>query len=126
MDALQVNYEEVTNLGAELVVFSSETNAISNDLAVKHGLAFPIVRDEKLNISRAYGLAFQLPDDLCEVYSGFGINIPQNTGDEAWELPMPARFVIDKQGIIRAVAVDPDYTRRPEPEETMALLRSIA
>ena len=107
-------------------MFSSETNAISNDLATKHKLGFPIVRDEELKISRAYGLAFELADDLREVYSSFGINIPKNSGREAWELPMPARFVIDKEGVIRAADVDPDYTKRPEPEETMAVVRDIA
>ena len=107
-------------------MFSSETNAISNDLATKQKLGFPIVRDEELKISRAYGLAFQLPDDLRDVYSGFGINIPKNTEREAWELPMPARFVIDKEGIIRAADVDPDYTKRPEVDATMAVLRSLA
>ena len=113
-------------LGAELVVFSTETNAISSDLATKHKLGYPIVRDEELKIASAYGLAFQLPDEIREIYSSFGIDIPKNTGRDAWELPMPGRFVIDKDGIVRAADVDPDYTKRPEPEETMAVLRDLA
>jgi peroxiredoxin len=38
---------------------------------------------------------------------------------------MPARFVIDRAGIIRAADVDPDYTVRPEPEATVAVLKTL-
>ena len=121
-----MHYEEIKNLGGELVVFSNETNDISNELATKRKLSFPIVRDEDLKISQAFGLAFNLPDDVREIYTSFGIDIPKNTGRDAWELPMPARFVIDKDGVIRSSDVDPDYTKRPEPEDTMAVVRDIA
>lgn len=121
-----MHYEEIKSLGGELVVFSNETNDISNELATKRKLSFPIVRDKDLKISQAFGLAFKLPDDVREVYTSFGIDIPKNTGRDAWELPMPARFVIDKDGVIRSSDVDPDYTKRPEPEDTMAVVRDIA
>ena len=123
---MQAHYEEIKNLGGELVVFSTETNDISNNLATKQKLSFPIVRDDELKISQAFGLAFKLPDGVREIYASFGIDIPKNTGRDAWELPMPARFVVDKDGVIRAADVDPDYTKRPEPEETMAVVRDIA
>jgi peroxiredoxin len=38
---------------------------------------------------------------------------------------MPARFVIDRRGIIRYADSDPDYTTRPEPEDTLAALRTL-
>ncbi len=56
----------------------------------------------------------------------FGIDLPTANGDDSWTLPMPARFVIDRSGMIRAADVDPDYTRRPEPADTVAVLRSLA
>ena len=98
----------------------------TKDLATKQGLAFPIVHDDGLKISQAFGLAFTLPDDLKAVYQSFGIDLPKNTGHALWELPMPARFVIDHTGIIRTADVDPDYAVRPEAEATLAALRSIA
>ena len=107
-------------------MFSPERSEVSKDLAVKQGLTFPIVFDDGLAIAKAFGLAFAVPDDLKAVYQGFGIDLPKNTGRDAWELPMPARFVVDRGGIIRAADVDPDYTVRPEPEATLAALRVIA
>ena len=98
---------------------------MTKDLATKQGVTYPIVFDDKLAIARAFGLAFTLPDDLKATYVGFGIDLPKNTGHPVWELPMPARFVVDRSGIVRSAEVDPDYTVRPEPEATLAVLRAL-
>jgi peroxiredoxin len=66
-----------------------------------------------------------LPDDLREVYLGFGIDLPAHNGDDSWELPLPARIVIDTGGVIRSIDADPDYTHRPEPEATVEVLRGL-
>ena len=47
------------------------------------------------------------------------------TGDTSWTLPMPARFIIDRDGVIRYAQADPDYTTRPEPGETVAALKAL-
>ena len=65
------------------------------------------------------GLRFKLPDDLKQVYLSFGNDLAIRNGEDSWTLPMPARFVIDASGIVRAVDVDPDYRYRPEPEKTV-------
>jgi hypothetical protein len=39
---------------------------------------------------------------------------------------MPARYVVDRSGMIRSAEVDPDYTVRPEPPDTLQVLRSLA
>jgi hypothetical protein len=76
---------------------------------------------------RAFGLVFTLPDDLQDVYLNVFINeLAKRNGEPSWQLPMPARFVIDRGAIIRAAEADPDYTVRPEPEETVAILKMLA
>jgi peroxiredoxin len=83
------------------------------------------LRDFGNGVAEAYGLAFTLPPDLREIYLKFGIDLPKGNGDGTWRLPMPARFVIDREGIIRSVDADPDYTRRPEPAATVAILKEL-
>jgi peroxiredoxin len=107
-------------------VLSGETRDLSNQMATKQGLTFPIVADAGLAIARLFGLVFQLPDDLKRLYQGFGIDLPRNTGHPHWELPMPARYVVDRSGMIRSAEVDPDYTVRPEPSATLEVLRGLA
>ena len=88
-------------------------------------LSFELLRDLGNHVAEAYGLAFTLPDDLRAIYVKFGIDLAKGNGDGTWRLPMPARLVIDRGGIIRAVDADPDYTRRPEPARTVEILRGL-
>lgn len=83
------------------------------------------MQDTNLAIAKAFGIAFAVPDDVKGVYQGFGIDVPKNTGMSSWELPMPARFVIDKTGVVRAADVDPDYTVRPEATASLAVVRGL-
>ena len=113
-------------LGAELVVFTPELANYTADMAGKQNLSFPICHDQMCAIAEALGLAFTLPDDLKDVYkNNFKNDLAVKNGDPSWRLPMPARFVVDKSGIIRAADVDPDYTVRPEATQTLAVLKAL-
>ena len=88
-------------------------------------LSFELLRDFGNKVAEAYGLAFTLPEDLQTIYRERGIDLAQGNGDGTWRLPVPARLVIDGQGIIRAVDADPDYTQRPEPAQTVEILAGL-
>jgi peroxiredoxin len=88
-------------------------------------LSLELLRDFGNRVAEAYGLVFTLPDDLQAIYLKLGIDLARGNGDGTWRLPVPARLVIDGQGIIRAVDADPDYTRRPEPSQTVEILRGL-
>jgi peroxiredoxin len=106
-------------------VISPELPERTADMAAKHKLTFPIVWDKNSQVAEAFGLAFTLPDDLKQVYLGFGNDLAVRNGDPSWRLPVPARFVVDQKGIVRFVQADPDYTYRPEPETTVEALRRV-
>lgn len=84
-----------------------------------------MLRDHGNTVADQYGLVFTLPEDLQAIYTKFGIDLPKGNGDGTWRLPVPARFVIDRTGIIRAADADPDYTRRPEPSKTVEDLKAL-
>lgn len=89
-------------------------------------LSYIVLRDRGNRVAAQYGLAFTLPDELRRIYLGFGIDLEKANGDPSWTLPIPARFVIDAQGVVRAADADPDYTRRPEPADTIAVLKTLS
>lgn len=62
---------------------------------------------------------------MKQVYVGLKIDLPRVNGDDSWQLPMTSRFIIDRTGIIRHAEFHPDYTIRPDPEETLAILRNL-
>lgn len=88
-------------------------------------LSFEVLRDLGNQVAEAYGLVFTLPEDLRAVYLALGIDLARGNGDGTWRLPIPARFVIDRQGLVRAVDADPDYRRRSEPVRTVEILAGL-
>ena len=82
--------------------------------------------DRGNEVSAKFGLRFTLPEYLRQVYRTFPLDLERFNGDASWTLPIPARFLIDPQGIIRAAESDPDYTTRPEPEDTLEAVRARA
>lgn len=116
----------ITGLGAGLVAISPQLPEHNRELARSRGLAFPILTDRGNAVASAFGLTFALPGYLRAVYATFPLDLARYNGDASWTLPIPARFVIDRHGVIRWAESDPDYTTRPEPEETLAALRAVA
>ncbi len=117
---------EIRSNGAEIVVISPQLPSYLKSLKAQSKLGFDLLHDAGNKVAEAFGLAMQLPDDLTRVYAKIGLDLPKLNGDQSWRLPVPGRFLLDKAGIVRWVDADPDYTTRPEPEETLAALRAIA
>lgn len=117
---------EIEALGATLVALSPQSIEKSAEMIASRKLGFDILRDEGNRVAGDFGLRFTLPADLLEVYSGFGIDLPASNGEASQTLPLPARYIIDTGGVVRYARVDPDYTIRPEPEETIAALRALS
>ena len=67
----------------------------------------------------------RLSENLKRLYLEFGIDLEASNGEASWTLPVPGTYVIDVGGIIRYASADADYTRRPEPEETLAALEAL-
>lgn len=84
-----------------------------------------LLSDPGNQVARTFSLVYKLPEDLRRVYLGFGVDLRRYNGDDSWTLPMPARFVIDQSRTIRSAEVNADYTVRPEPEETIKVLRCM-
>ena len=86
----------------------------------RHGLEFEMLSDPGNAYVARLGLRFQVPDALKEAYLSLGIDLEEASGAADWTLPVPARLVVDRAGIVRAADIDLDYTRRPEPAKTLA------
>ena len=112
-------------MGANIVVLTPELERYTRSLHKKLNLTFDILTDLHLKTAEQFGLVFTLPDYLRELYKSFGSNLDRFHDESEYRLPVPARYVIDKQGIIRAADVNADYTIRPEPSETVEILPTL-
>ena len=108
-----------------MVAISPQLQSYNRELIEEKKLTFEILSDPGNEVAQNYGLKFKLPDDLKEVYLRFDIDLQKYNGDDSWTLPLPTRLIIDRNGIIRYTAINADYTVRPDPEETTAVLKEI-
>lgn len=125
LDALQEIDAEVKALGAHIVVLTAELERYTRTLNRKLKLTFDILTDLHLKVAEQFRLVFTLPDYLRDLYKSVGNALDRFHDEPAYRLPMPARYLLDKQGIIRAADVNADYTIRTEPSETLKVLRGL-
>lgn len=126
LQALQAALPEFEKLGASIVAISPQTAPNSRKSTRENKLSFPILSDAKGRVGEAFGLKFKLPDYLVDLYKSLKNDLPSFNDDAEWTLPMPARYVIAPDGTIIYAEVNPDYTRRPEPEDMLPALRKAA
>ncbi|MBV8612520.1 MAG: AhpC/TSA family protein [Acetobacteraceae bacterium] len=126
LQALQTALPAFVAEGASLVAISPQTKVNSRRSVRENALAFPILSDSGNDIAAGFGLRFALPGYLVDLYKQLRNDLPAFNGDASWTLPMPARFVIASDGVIRYAEVNPDYTHRPEPEDMLPAVRAAA
>jgi peroxiredoxin len=126
LQALQSAFPQYRKLGATIVAISPQTRPNSRRSARENGLTYPILSDTRGEVGAAFGLKFNLPGYLVELYKKAKIDLASFNDDPEWTLPMPARYLIAQSGIILYADVNADYTRRPEPEELLPALSDAA
>ncbi len=123
---LQKSLPQIKENGGNLVAISVENADRSMAVAKKNELNFTILSDPNLEVARAFGIVYQLSEETNEKYKGFGLDVAKYNQTEKAELPISATYVISKKGEIVYAFIEPDYTKRAEPEvivQTLAKLK---
>jgi len=122
---LQQSLPEIKSLGAELVTISPQLPDNSLSTAEKLALDFDVLSDVGNKVAKDFGLVFKLSEKMQEIYKNFGIDLPTANGDQSFELPIPATYVVAQNGIIAYAYIDADYTNRLDPETIIAELQKL-
>jgi peroxiredoxin len=122
MEAMNLVLPEIEHAGAMLAAISPQTVKQSFFMRDQHKLRFPLLSDARNEVARQFGLTYRVPEKQKAVYRRAFVNLPFVNGDDSWELPIPATYIIDRDGTVLYASADEDYTERPEPEEIVRLL----
>jgi peroxiredoxin len=122
---LQQSLPEIKSIGAELVGISPQLPDNSLSTAEKLALEFEVLSDVGNKAAKDFGLVFKLSDTMQEIYRGFGIDLEASNGDQSFELPIPATYVIAPNNIIKYAFIDADYTNRLNPETILAEVQKL-
>jgi peroxiredoxin len=124
LEAMNLLLPQFEQAGASLIAISPQTVLQSFFVADQHKLRFPLLSDAGNQVARRFGLVYRVPDDQQAIYRRSFVNLPFANGDNSWELPIPATFIVDHDGTILYASADEDYTRRPEPQEILQQLNT--
>jgi peroxiredoxin len=116
-------YPDIVAAGAEAVSIVPETEHYARNLQEVRGVPFRVLTDLDLAYALSLGLVFWLGDKLREMYLGFGIDLSRFQGNDGWFLPVPALFVVGRDGLVKASFVDPDFRHRMPIEDILAALK---
>ena len=125
LKALQNALASIQETGATLVAISPETPDNSLTTQEKNALTFPVLSDVANQVAQQFGLVFKLPMTLRPIYAGFGIDLVAYNGNDQFELPIPATYVVQPNGEIVYAFADIDYTKRAEPRDVVNALQGL-
>jgi peroxiredoxin len=124
MEAMNLVLPQIEQAGATLVAISPQTVKQSFFMHDQHKLRFPLLSDAGNQVARQFGLTYRVPTMQEGVYRRAFVNLPFTNGDESWELPIPATYILDRDSTVLYASANEDYTERPEPADIVSLLQS--
>lgn len=116
---------EFESAGASVVAVSMESPEHALDTVEKNKLGYRVLVDETGETVKAFRLGFALDEGTKKRYEGFGIDLSTWNSNGSWELPAPAVYVIDTDGVIRYASADWDYRKRAGYEDALEVVRGL-
>ncbi|MDR9436221.1 MAG: peroxiredoxin-like family protein [Thiohalophilus sp.] len=112
--------------GAQLITVTPQKPDKSLEQVKEDDYPFEILSDLDSSVMKAYNLYFEVPMELVDVYRrNFGLDLADYNGDGRYVLPVPATYIIDRDGVILAGAADVNYKERMEPAAIVEALKPL-
>jgi peroxiredoxin len=123
LEAMNQILPAIQEADASLAAVSPQTVKQSFFMADQHRLRFPLLSDAGNQVARQFWLVYRVPDEQLAIYRRVFVNLPFTNGDESWDLPIPATYILDRDSTVLYRSANEDYTERPEPAEIVERLR---
>ncbi|KAF2654658.1 AhpC-TSA-domain-containing protein [Lophiostoma macrostomum CBS 122681] len=121
----QKHLDKIHAKGVEFVAISPELPDNSLDTKQKNELEYPVLSDVGNKLARQLGIVWKQPDSMGPVLKQFGHDLEKQNGDDSLEVPLPATFLVGKDGVVKNVFVEADYTQRLEPTTALEWIDQI-
>lgn len=125
LDALEAVLPDVADRGGTLVAVTPETGGRALAVKREHDLHYEVLIDVDLAVAVRFGIVFRAPPLYAALLRRSGIDLAERSGNPAWFLPIPATFLVRRDGVIARAWAETDFTRRAEPSEILGALRAL-
>lgn len=122
VNALVRAKDQIAATGAQVVIVTPERQLFGQQFKSESGAPFPVLADIDNGYALTLNLAIWLSEDLQAILARY--NMPDFHGNNAWMLPIPATFVVGRDGLVKARFVDPDFRKRMEIDDLVAALKA--
>jgi peroxiredoxin len=126
MEAMNLALPEIEQAGATMAAISPQTAKQSFFMRDQHKLRFPLLSDAGNRMARQFALVYRVSNEQRALYQRTFVNLPFVNGDDSWELPIPATFILDRDGTVLFASASEDYSERPEPSDILNFFISHA
>jgi peroxiredoxin len=124
LEAWRDLYGQLRERGALLVAISPETQRQSDFAVQQHGLPFPLLHDPGAKLAEEFQLMYTVPEYHQRYLKSILVNLPFLNGEPSWKLPLPATYVIGRNGKVAFAEAFADFRVRPEPQDALSALVS--
>jgi peroxiredoxin len=114
---------QIEQAGATFIAISPQTVKQSYFMHDQHKLRFPLLSDLGNKVARQFRLTYRVPAAQEAIYRRAFVNLPLVNGDNTWELPIPATYILDNDGTVISASANEEYNDRPEPTDILKFLR---
>ena len=125
LDALAAALPEIRALGASLVAITPETGGRALTAKHNHDARFEVLCDIDCGVGLNCGVVFRAPEPYRLLLLKYDTDLTERHGNPSWFLPLPATFVVGRDGIVRWRFISVDFTERAEPTDILAALRAL-
>jgi peroxiredoxin len=122
MNTLAQAHGEITRRGAQMVAIVPDRQPFAAEMKADSNVRFPVLTDMDNGYAMSLNLAIWVGTEMEQFMRSIGRELPKYQGNESWTLPIPATFVVARDGRITARFVDPDYRHRMAIDELVAAL----
>ena len=126
MGQLQKIESQLLELGYQIIAVSPDKPEKLPPTEERNSLKYTLVSDSQAEGIKAFGIGYRVDDALVERYKGFNIDLEESSGAKHHILPVPAVFLVGKDGKILFQYVNPDYRVRLHPEIILAAAKAHA
>jgi peroxiredoxin len=123
MNTLAKAQSRIEVLGARMVAIVPDREQFAAEMKRDSNVKFPILSDMDNGYAMSLNLAIWVGSEMEEFMTRIGRMLPEYQGNDSWMLPIPATFVVGRDGRIVARFVDPDYRKRVAVEDLVKSLK---
>ena len=116
---------QIERLGAQVVSIMPDSARFTDVYVANNDLPFPVLSDIDLGYSLSLGLIFWVGAEIQKLYQEVGVELEKYHGNQACFLPMAAKFIVGRDGLVKARQVNIEFRERMEPAAIITTLQDL-